>query len=918
MKQPGLELVLARLEAMGLRPRRQGDGWISFCPAHERPTDGHRPSLSVRLAEDGQKVLLRCFAGCSTSEILKALNLDWKDLRMDAWKDAPRASKPAKTSGVSLASTGNDDRQGSGGQQDGNGQPGQRCYPSAEAVLTSYGRRNQLGPPDHVYLYHQADGSPCFAVGRWNAIAGVREKTFCQVTRTPDGWVLGCRLEKLPPYDLPKIVKADPGQWVVIVEGEKCVEAARQCGLLATCSAGGAGAAAKTDWNSLRGRRGAILPDNDTPGQKYAETVARLALEAGAAEVKILRLADFCPTLPEGGDIADVLDSPDWCGCGLREGANPEDLGRWILDRVEKLPPWQTEPQPWPDIEPLEDVHLPTFPVDCLPCPLREWVEAEAESTQTPADLPGLLALAVCSSLLARRVEVEARPGWREPVNIYVAVLLDPGNRKSAVFREATAPLAELERLLAQQEAAEIAADQSKYRQAEARLKNLESLAAKGDSEAAHQAEALARELAGWEVPAMPRLIVEDVTEEKLGLLLAEQGGRIASISPEGGVFDVMAGRYSGTGTPQFTIYLKGHSGDSIRVDRMGRRPVHVERPAITCAYTIQPVVLSELAAKKVFRGRGLLARFLYACPPSPVGYRNTNPAPMPQEIQTAYRELVFRLHEQFSRLGSGDQPEVWRLDPEAQKLFASWAQEVEYRLRPFGDLGMMTDWGGKLVGQTLRLAAILHAVASAEEAQPSPWIPRQRIMEAIGLARYLIPHADYVLRRVLAGERPEVSGAHFLLQWIEDEHVREFTQRDCYRRFQRRFSSPEDLERALKELVDRNYIRRKECSVRGGPGRPPSPSYEVNPAIFYPKGGYFCLETKPSQSADKIDKNPQGGGVNPNFVNFVSAFEGSKILANPPEEGAPQNLIPPKSVDSLDAINAILNQVAEEADWEF
>jgi len=90
----------------------------------------------------------------------------------------------------------------------------------------------------------------------------------------------------------------------------------------------------------------AILPDNDTPGQKYAETVARLALEAGAAEVKILRLADYCPGLPEGGDIADVLDSPDWCGGELLAGANPEDLGRWILDQVEKLPPWQPEPAP--------------------------------------------------------------------------------------------------------------------------------------------------------------------------------------------------------------------------------------------------------------------------------------------------------------------------------------------------------------------------------------------------------------------------------------------------------------------------------------------------------------------------------------------------------------------------------------------
>ena len=33
----------------------------------------------------------------------------------------------------------------------------------------------------------------------------------------------------------------------------------------------------------------------------------------------------------------------------------------------------------------------------------------------SPADLAGLLALAVCSATIARHVEVEPRPGWREP-----------------------------------------------------------------------------------------------------------------------------------------------------------------------------------------------------------------------------------------------------------------------------------------------------------------------------------------------------------------------------------------------------------------------------------------------------------------------------------------------------------------------
>ena len=62
--------------------------------------------------------------------------------------------------------------------------------------------------------------------------------------------------------------------------------------------------------------------------------------------------------------------------------------------------------------------------------------------------------------------------------------------------------------------------------------------------------------------------------------MLAEQGGRIASMSPEGGVFDLMAGLYSKSGMPQFGVYLIGHAGDNLRVDRISRTGEHVKRPA--------------------------------------------------------------------------------------------------------------------------------------------------------------------------------------------------------------------------------------------------------------------------------------------------------------------------------------------------
>ena len=63
---------------------------------------------------------------------------------------------------------------------------------------------------------------------------------------------------------------------VYVVEGEKAADAVASLGLVATTSAGGAKAAAKTDWSPLAGRKVVILPDNDAPGEAYAAEIVRL------------------------------------------------------------------------------------------------------------------------------------------------------------------------------------------------------------------------------------------------------------------------------------------------------------------------------------------------------------------------------------------------------------------------------------------------------------------------------------------------------------------------------------------------------------------------------------------------------------------------------------------------------------------
>jgi hypothetical protein len=143
-----------------------------------------------------------------------------------------------------------------------------------------------------------------------------------------------------------------------------------------------------------------------------------------------------------------------------------------------------------------------------------------------------MLALAVLATVAAGAVEVEPRPGWREPLCLFTAVGMDAGARKSAVFTALTRPIAEFER-----------------NQAAAALP--------------------AAEAAALVVPPIPRWLVDDATPEALAGLLATYG-RIALLSPEGDVFDQMAGRYNQAG-PNLGVYLKGHAAAAHRSMSSGR-----------------------------------------------------------------------------------------------------------------------------------------------------------------------------------------------------------------------------------------------------------------------------------------------------------------------------------------------------------
>jgi hypothetical protein len=453
--------------------------------------------------------------------------------------------------------------------------------------------------------------------------------------------------------------------------------------------------------------------------------------------------------------------------------------------------------------------------------------------------MAAMLAISILAICCQRKLIVKVKSGYTEPTNTYTVTALPPGNRKSAVFKEMTHPIEKHEQAEALRMASEIAVARARYKILQERLNARQQAAAKAKSiedreTYQHEAEDLAKELSQTVVPSELRLLADDATPEKLTTLIRDQGGRMAVMSPEGDVFELMAGRYSKNGAPNFSVYLKGHSGDPLRVDRTGRPSEFVLDPALTVGFTVQPEIIRGLSQKEGFRGRGLLGRFLYCMPESLLGRRNINPPEIPDNIRDQYHERIKALLElPFAQDEAGQTaPYTLALSPAAKESWLQFTADLEPKLAPFGEFGSITDWAGKLAGAVIRIAGLLHM--AQHSGAKAPWdipISSETMNGAIQVGHYLIPHARAAFAEM--GADPVVEEARHILSWIEKKHQPTVTKRDIFEGTKGRFKRADDLNKPLDVLIEHEYLRQRAEPERRGPGKPPSPTFEVNPFIW-------------------------------------------------------------------------------------
>jgi hypothetical protein len=492
----------------------------------------------------------------------------------------------------------------------------------------------------------------------------------------------------------------------------------------------------------------------------------------------------------------------------------------------------------WPDPLPLEATPVPPFPVNVLPPILAEVVTDIATVTHTPVDFAALGTLAVMSTLASRRVDVAIGRTHVESLNLYLMLIANSGERKGPVHRATLAPLFALERRLRQEAAPAITKAKEVRKLAERRLERLRDQAARCEDPAERdQLGQFAVELALTfpPVPPLPTLVVSDRTVEQLEVELMQQDGALLLASEEAGtLLAIMGGRYTRDGSLQLDVYLKAYDRGEIDVGRISREPVRCSTPELSLFITPQRTLLQQLRTRPEFHDRGLLPRFLFSLPISPVGSRSTSTAPPAPLVRAAYGALVDRLAQTWPRQLEGEDLPHLMLAGASWDCWAAYYERVEQELLDDGRFGTIKEWGNKQPGRVARLAGLLHLATHADPTNRV--ISVATITAACELGEYFEAHT--LATYDLMGTLPELEGARRILAWVRRKRLATFTEREVAQAFRagsagRFFATLDDLRACLRLLVEHGYLRRGVSADRGGPGRPPSPSYQVHPGFL-------------------------------------------------------------------------------------
>ncbi|CAK00502.1 YfjI family protein [Bartonella tribocorum] len=487
----------------------------------------------------------------------------------------------------------------------------------------------------------------------------------------------------------------------------------------------------------------------------------------------------------------------------------------------------------WGELKPLEYTLLPVepFKVLQLPMSLMDYVYDVADSQQAPMDFIAISALCALAAVIGNGVRIAPKQhddNWKIVPNLWGAVVGQPSTMKSPTMQAALKPLSifenewyqEWEKKKKQQKTKEIFNEleiKENKRKAYKALKNQDK----------EQALALLsqtlehKESEEDDSSIKRRLIVNDVTVEKLGELLKENPRGLLMVCDEltGFLANLERKEYQS----DRSFYLKAFNGNqSHTYDRIGRGTIHIPNATLSIIGGIQPTRLIPLI-KAMHRGindDGLLQRFQMLIFPDTRQERLWVDRPAKKEAWESYQGVFRSLYDK--PLGSPKYPITMRFSAEAQEIFREWWENFQKKIND-GHFSESLQAHLIKMNETIPILALIFELVEGGRFE----INRNALERALYWEKYLLSH---VKRLYAAGNTLIAERAKLIVERCD--HLPDvFTHRDIHQRSWTSLKDNQAVKQALELLCRCNYIREisEDKSSQGGR---PTIRYEWNPLV--------------------------------------------------------------------------------------
>lgn len=550
--------------------------------------------------------------------------------------------------------------------------------------------------------------------------------------------------------------------------------------------------------------------------------------------------ADALPE-PFKGMARALAEAPDpearamvWDGMAI---ARPELVEALVGVDPDAPCPEGDEADDWPPLALAAAPSVDSFPVEVLPEAAAALVSEGASAIGCPPDFLAVPVLTVAAGVIGRSASLLVKPGYFAPASLYAACVGPPSDGKTPGLKAVAAAVRRIDHALHERHRAD-------HERWEEEAKRPGPDGKKADP---------------GKPPRPRRIVVDDATLETVPLILTDNPRGLVMVRDELSALFLGLNQYKagGKGSDRPTL-LKIWSNDDIIRDRVSNSdgvPVRCSNPCLSIVGGLPPDMLGSLADPKG-RADGFIDRFLFTYPDSlPVA--SWSERGIPEAVADEWAALVARLWQRPMAMRDDRMvPHVARFTVEGraawQARFDAHAEEMnstgfDPALR--GPWGKFRDYAGRFA---LILAFLDYAADPTANPEAIPNVDARSVANAWRLVAYFKSHARRVHAAVALGSG--VGGGRVvraIVDWIKEGQRLTFTERDITQA--RRWVTDDDLARALDHLARCHAIRPREAPDTPRIGRPPTPTYDVNPAL---------LNTQNPQ-------NPQKGGADPSFECF-------------------------------------------------